>query len=919
MNHDPASRPEGDLPSPDHERKRARRRRQGLRLQRPWGHDGVQWGLALSGGGIRSATFCLGVLQALARRRAPGAGDGALLPQFDYLSTVSGGGYIGSFFTSLFVRGRLNGHDGQGAHPPETDETAARRAYEALLEDPPGRIHSDSLYRADRPGHTALAWLRDNGRYMMPTGAGDWMYGIAITLRNWLATQYVLATVIVAVLALWLSVRMGLAAVWPAWAGLEQSARANACQVCLDPSYAWWSPSWLWPGGLMLGLAVPLGLAYWFSHPARHDTLEDPPRYWTRASTLGALAGALLLGAAGVLWQLKAPGVDTGDAGVTAQSHVVGLLAGAGGLVGLGVLAFMVSSARCRDRSITAQRVLLTRWLSRVLAVVTAMAVVSLVETLAQSAHVWLTWHGGLSLGLVMGGLAWALRTLAPKLGDTGTGSLWSRVPVEVIGFAVGAALWIGIATFWAVLLLRVVWPDAAQPDATLPQGHALDLMAFKALGALALVAALARIVGAFPGFLNLSTLQTLYSARLTRAYLGASNFARFAPGSSAAVRDVAEPIKGDALSCEAVYANGLAPTHFINVCVNQTVSPGEQLVQHDRKGKPLVVAPGGVYFDRVALPLPSHQGSTELSYPLMFGEWVGVSGAAFSTGIGRGTGLGTTLALGFANVRLGRWWPGVPGTVVRGQAPAPQGPGSRDHWLRQWFTPQAYLIDELTGRFYAQHRRYQYLSDGGHFENTATYELLNPLRDRDVRLIVTCDCGADPDYEFQDLANLTRLARIDHGLEVRVNPAAPGNPVFQGRFARPEDFRRRADGTLPPRGARCGLLLDVVTTARTATTAHPAGTVVARIVWIKPVLIEGLQADLLNYQGDHPRFPQEPTSDQFFDEAQWESYRQLGLQVGLHLFPEDPTSADGQAFWDAVLDGLPGPSAEVRSGRGGA
>lgn len=50
-------------------------------------------GLALSGGGIRSATFSLGVLIALGRRN--------LLPQFDYLSTVSGGGYLGSFLTTF--------------------------------------------------------------------------------------------------------------------------------------------------------------------------------------------------------------------------------------------------------------------------------------------------------------------------------------------------------------------------------------------------------------------------------------------------------------------------------------------------------------------------------------------------------------------------------------------------------------------------------------------------------------------------------------------------------------------------------------------------------------------------------------------------------------------------------------------------
>src|SRR5579883_575730 len=51
------------------------------------------FGLSFSGGGIRSATFNLGVLQGLAQHK--------LLPHIDYLSTVSGGGYIGAWFLSL--------------------------------------------------------------------------------------------------------------------------------------------------------------------------------------------------------------------------------------------------------------------------------------------------------------------------------------------------------------------------------------------------------------------------------------------------------------------------------------------------------------------------------------------------------------------------------------------------------------------------------------------------------------------------------------------------------------------------------------------------------------------------------------------------------------------------------------------------
>jgi predicted acylesterase/phospholipase RssA len=49
-------------------------------------------GLALSGGGIRSATFNLGLLQGLARQ--------GLLRGFHYLSTVSGGGYVGAFWSA---------------------------------------------------------------------------------------------------------------------------------------------------------------------------------------------------------------------------------------------------------------------------------------------------------------------------------------------------------------------------------------------------------------------------------------------------------------------------------------------------------------------------------------------------------------------------------------------------------------------------------------------------------------------------------------------------------------------------------------------------------------------------------------------------------------------------------------------------
>src|SRR5215469_11308530 len=68
----------------------ARVKREVPARERPLERDIV--GLAFSGGGIRSATFNLGVIQALAGKN--------LLRFVDYLSTVSGGGYIGSWLSS---------------------------------------------------------------------------------------------------------------------------------------------------------------------------------------------------------------------------------------------------------------------------------------------------------------------------------------------------------------------------------------------------------------------------------------------------------------------------------------------------------------------------------------------------------------------------------------------------------------------------------------------------------------------------------------------------------------------------------------------------------------------------------------------------------------------------------------------------
>lgn len=899
-------------PEIESENSRAFERRSAMAVDRPEGHKNVQWALCLSGGGIRSATFCLGVLQGLARSPMPDGSATPLLKQFDLLSTVSGGGYAGAFFSGLFVKNRLDGNTPGKApkHSAETatldDQATANRAYKALLDEPPGRMHSDTEYDPARPGKAALAWLRDNGRYMAPTGAGDLLYAAAIGIRNWFAMHYVVATVTLLLLSISLLLRLA----------ISQIPRYSVLGCWLFPgcdTVVWWSTTWLAAIALLIVWVVPCGIGFWFTHPGPGEKISSPPKIFTSAfcwaAVLGLSAAGLGIEGLDISSQVIASLVKTylvitnlGIAGLgISDLHIAGFvtkvfqvkhaawvwtLLATGGLTLLGLLHFALSAKIYPPQSITAHRVRLTRWLSAGLQYTLIFCALALIETLAQTLTQAQVYQTLLPAGGLMVGVVWLTRFVAQQLSDKSSGGMLKKIPFDLLAGVLGVVLWISVAVAGDMLLLWIAANGNPATQRLLVDVASCDWWHLPA-GMTAVLFVVAAVSGRFPGFLNLSTFQGLYSARITRTYLGASNHQRFVKGSGKA-RSVAEPVAGDSLDINTLYANRLAPIHYINVCMNQTVGPDAQLVQRDRKGKPMTIAPSGFYLDGKGHSFPSLKSNGEapgeVASPLSVGEWIGVSGAAFTTGLGRSTRLGYSLLLGFANVRLGRWWPsGV--TVNEG-------------WLRKIFHTQTYLIEEIRGVFHGTRRPYQYLSDGGHFENTACYEMLRP--ERKVSFMVVCDCGADPDYRFDDLANLIRLARIDHGLEIKVNRdvLAEGHLLNQ-YFGAPEDFQRLADGRLPPSSNRCAVLLDVYSPA---TDASPSTSLTARILLIKPSLILDSAADVRNYQVGHPSFPQESTADQFFDEAQWESYRKLGLEIAKKLFSQNGNSKYAQNIWNSVL-----------------
>jgi hypothetical protein len=155
------------------------------------------------------------------------------------------------------------------------------------------------------------------------------------------------------------------------------------------------------------------------------------------------------------------------------------------------------------------------------------------------------------------------------------------------------------------------------------------------------------------------------------------------------------------------------------------------------------------------------------------------------------------------------------------------------------------------------------HLSDGGHFENLGLYELVR----RHCRFIIVSDCGADPEYKFDDLGAALRRIRTDFGVEIDID-ISPLIPGPNGRAT-----QHMAVGTIYyDQASDLGILL-----------------------LFKPNLLGEEPDDVQQYRRRNTAFPQEPTGDQFYDEAQWESYRRLGEHAARSPF----------ASWNGRLRGI--------------
>ena len=366
-------------------------------------------------------------------------------------------------------------------------------------------------------------------------------------------------------------------------------------------------------------------------------------------------------------------------------------------------------------------------------------------------------------------------------------------------------------------LLLRWIHELRLFQEERHPVGASLPEDLLAFVGLLAIGVGLGRAIS-----INQFSLHGMYRNRLVRTFLGVSRDREERHPSAFTGFDDADDVPFTGVQ------NLGRPLHIVNTTLNLVADNRLSVVE--RKAASFTMS-------------PLHAGSRQLGYRpaaayasgLSLGEALTTSGAAVSSNMGANASRAMTFLLTVFNARLGIWLgnPGVPGDAT---------------WTRgaPTFGVQP-LVNELLART-TDTNPYVYLTDGGHFENLGLYEMVL----RRCRYIILSDAGCDGAYAFGDLANAVRRIRVDFGIDVEF----PG-----GIHIGPSQTARFAIGTIRYSTVDPGLEDGV-------------------LVYLKPTVAGDEPVDVANYARTHATFPHESTTEQWFGEAQFESYRMLGLQT---------------------------------------
>lgn len=380
-------------------------------------------------------------------------------------------------------------------------------------------------------------------------------------------------------------------------------------------------------------------------------------------------------------------------------------------------------------------------------------------------------------------------------------------------------------------------------------------------------VAALA--VGAVTN-LNYISIHRYYRDRLMETFMPDVTEVIQVEGADPAASDIADRVSLHEM-CSGKHP--LAPYHIINanIIVEESHIPKFQ----GRKGDNFILSPRYCGSNATGWRCTNEFMKGYMTLPTA----MAISGAAVNPGAGCG-GEGMTrqsllsMLMTFLNIRLGYSAPN-PDPDKQPRLPWHPNflcPGFRDLFMRWRITEKS---------------RFVQLSDGGHFENLGLYELLR----RRLKLIVVCDGAADPNYTFSDLANAIEKAWVDFGAIVHVT----AEQLQAMTPCRDEDHASDKNDKADPRAqkfAQKGYLMARIDYEAVKGSDESKGI----LLYLPTTFIHGLSADLYGYRKTHPEFPDEPTSDQFFDEKQFEAYRELGFQLAWRMLEDVEGAGKGKA-----------------------
>jgi hypothetical protein len=342
--------------------------------------------------------------------------------------------------------------------------------------------------------------------------------------------------------------------------------------------------------------------------------------------------------------------------------------------------------------------------------------------------------------------------------------------------------------------------------------------------------------------FINLNeiSLHNFYRDRLSRAYLFKYN-----PDSQSTIRPW-DDIKLSELKPEK------GPYHIFNTVLNftkkipvaetdETQTPGSGAPDEEifRNGESFVLTKNWCGSKNTGY-CPTQK--YEKADPHMnLGTVVAISGAAANIGMAHKNILAVRLLMGLLNIRLG-YWALHPKIAKEGIKPSfwQEFPGSIQA-LQEWFGS------------YELESRYINLSDGGHFDNIGVYELLR----RRCKYIIVGDAEADTEMKFEAISFIMRLARIDFGIEIKIDTSDIKPDPVTG-FSRSHCVVGRI--------------------------VYPEGDF-GYLLYCKSSLTGDEPEHLHEYKVKHPQFPHQTTADQWFDEQQFEAYRELGYHIGKKAF----------------------------------